>query len=455
MLGHDLDSTICALATAPGSAGVAIIRLSGPRAIAIGAAMSGLESKRLRHCRLRFTRFLAAGGETLDSGYIVAMHRPRSFTGDDVVELHAHGSVAVVQALLSRACALGARPAERGEFSRRAFLAGKLDLSQAEALLDLVSAGTEAARTIALQHLDGRVGEVIAQLRAPIILAMAEVEARLDFSTAEDVGPVPADLTEKLEKTAQKLRSLASTVAAGRARMRGVRAAFYGAPNAGKSTLFNAVVGLDRALVHDQPGTTRDAIESHGELDGIAITWVDTAGIRVSDNPVEAAGIAVAERSVQTADIVVWLTDGTAADPQLPPPPGPPHRKLLRLLSKADRPAHASFAEHPEAGEWPRICATSAEDVTRLKRAITALAQELAAPPVASDVVLTRERHAVAMLRASEAMQRACQMLATEGHLELAAGDLHDAADALAEVTGTIAPDHVLDAVFGQFCIGK
>lgn len=450
----DARSTICAVATAPGTAGVAIIRLSGPEATTIALQVSGLDATKLTHGHMRFAVFRDQG-EPVDRGYVVAFYGPRSFTGEDVVECHVHGSEAITRRMMTALGRLGAHPAQRGEFSRRAFMAGKLDLAQAEGLLELVSAQSEAARVTALRHLDGTVSKAIDQLRAPIIAAMADIEARLDFSTAEDVGPVPAYLRENLQSTATNLRHIASTAAAGKVVMRGTRVALYGAPNAGKSTLFNALVGADRAMVHDQPGTTRDVIEANGELAGVAVTWVDTAGIREGGQTVEAAGIKRAEGAVASADIVIWLTDSSRPRPDLSLPTGPSHRRVVRVLSKVDCPEHSDFTTDPKTASWLRVTALRTDSTKAVIQRVSELVLELTKPSVASDVVLTRERHANAMLRGAESLDRALSMLKRNDQLELAAADLHDAANALAEVTGAIAPDDVLDAVFTQFCIGK
>jgi tRNA modification GTPase len=448
------EETICAVATGSGAAGVAIVRLSGAAAHSIAAALSGLPIAKLRHGRLRLVD-LHDLGERIDQGYIVIFEGPRSFTGEDVAELQVHGSVAITRRIIAAMCRLGARPAERGEFSRRAFLAGKLDLAQAEGLLDLISASSEAARATAMQHLDGRVGDAIKSVRAPIIAAMADIEARLDFSTAEDVGSVPAYLRDDLRATAARLRGIAATAEAGKVRMRGARVAMYGAPNAGKSTLFNTLVGADRALVHHAPGTTRDVIEAQGELAGIAVTWIDTAGVRQADQTVEAAGIERAQAAAASADVVVWLTDGSAPKVDLTLPPGPAHREVLRVLSKADRPLHDDFKTDQQTANWLRVSVLDGARVKEIMQRVGSLVEQFAQPSVASDLVLTRDRQATAMLRAATALDRAVQMLDRDNQLELAAADLHDASAALAEVTGQIAPDDVLDAVFSQFCIGK
>lgn len=449
--------TIVACASGAAVAGVAVLRLSGPLAINIGARIAGLRPAQLGHARMRLRRLRDGEGATLDRGYVVAFVGPRSFTGEDVCELHVHGSPAVCERIIDHACGLGARPAQPGEFTRRAFFAGKLDLAQAEALQDLVSARSEAARALALEHLDGRTGALLRALREPVVAALAHAEARLDFAEHEDVGGLPEQLVVDIADVAARMRTLAATARAGRARIEGVRVALYGAPNAGKSTLFNGLIGDDRALVHHEPGTTRDVVQVHTTIDGLPLCWLDTAGIREGSGDVEFAGIQRANAAVATADIVLWLTDRSVATNGVrhgdvpPPPDGPADRVVLRYLSKADLrpdPSHTTAPHRP-------ICAHRPADLLAITGDIVRAARTLTHPPVADGAVLARTRHAVALLCAATAIERAHVGLRQGLDLELIAADLRDAADALAEVTGEIAPDDVLDAVFSSFCIGK
>ena len=446
--------TICALATAPGAAGVAITRISGPQAIEIAAKLSGQAVDRLRHARMQLVRWADATGP-IDRGYQVVFKGSRSFTGEPIAELHSHGSQAVTRRLMQAISALGARPAERGEFTRRAFLAGKLDLAQAEALLELVSASTEAARTLATQHLDGQVSEAMRALRQPILAAMADVEARLDFATHEDVGEVPENLRQRLRETACELERIAATAQAGQLRMQGARVAIWGAPNAGKSTLFNALVGADKALVHDRPGTTRDALEAAGEAAGVRLMYVDLAGIRAADDEVESAGIDRARQAVQAADVILWAHDNSEPPVDVPLPSAPEHQQVIHLRTKRDLPESPEWTLHKGAERWPTITAMDKDDVVRVQTLIAKTVSALAEPVVQSDVILTRHRQANAMRRAAQSLGTALSLLDRDADLELAAADLREAADALYEVTGELAPDDILDVIFSQFCIGK
>ena len=441
------NDTIVAPATADQPAGVAIVRLSGPGALAIGARIAARPIARLTHALLQFGGLHGPSGR-LDQGYAVAFHAPRSFTGEDVVELHCHGSPAVVRGICDAAEAWGARPARAGEFTRRAWLAGKLDLLQAEALLDLVSARSEAGRKQALAHLDGRASDALAALRRPLIDAIADLEARLDFANEDDVDDLDRDhACDGLRRLADQMTTLAATARAGQLRVRGARIALYGAPNAGKSTLFNALVGADRALVHHQPGTTRDVVEAEGLLGDLRVTWVDTAGVRTAAGDVEAAGIARAHAAAAASDVVLWLVDGAVAhDPidALIPPDGP---MVLRFSTKADL---LGDARRPST----TISAFRDADVQAVRQAVAAALATLDGCR-ADALVLTRGRQAAGLRLAAVATARGCEALRSGAPLELPVADLRDAIDAIDEVTGRIAPDDVLEAIFSRFCVGK
>ncbi len=325
-----------------------------------------------------------------------------------------------------------------------------------------MSARSEAARELALDHLDGRVSALLGALRQPIVAALAEVEARLDFATHEDVGALPEGLTRELHAVAARMRGLAATVRAGRARIDGLRVALYGAPNAGKSTLFNALVGDDRALVHAEPGTTRDVVEARTFAAGVTLTWLDTAGIRRIDaelggaGRIEAAGIERAQATVATADIVIWLRDRSRPTEAIAAPrQGPPDRIVLRYWSKADLPENPARQRTDGFAEASTICANDPADIERLRADLRTATMRLSGQGVAAETVLTRTRHAAGLRTAAEALERAIAALQAGQPLELPAADLHDAADALSEVTGEIPPDDVLEQIFSSFCIGK
>jgi len=453
-LGMEDDRTIVAPATAVTAAGVAVVRLSGPEALTIAASLAGLPATRLAHATMRLRWFRDAHGVRIDRGYVVVFQSPRSFTGQDVAELQVHGSPAVVRALVDAAVAAGARPAQPGEFSLRAFRNGRMDLVQAAALADLVGARSAAGRELALAQMDGRLSDLLNDLRRPLIDALAGIEARLDFADQEDVGELdPQPMIDAWLAQAGRMDSLAGTARAGRIRLQGVRVALAGPPNAGKSTLFNALVGADRALVHHEPGTTRDVIEVPGQLGDLQVNWLDTAGLRQGVGAVESAGVERALAVFATADVVLWLADGGHARARIQRPSG---AAIVPVRTKADLPPVAWWEGDADFGGAIAVSAVTGEGLAELKAAVHAAIVELADGQVGGQqVVLARERQAAGLLRAAEAVRRAARALGERLPSELVAADLRDAVDALAEVVGEIAPDDVLAAVFSRFCIGK
>lgn len=432
-------ATIAALATAPGHAGVAVVRVSGPEALVIGQTLS--HRQQLPHAQMRYGP-LRHEDALIDHGYVVAFHAPRSFTGEDCVEFHVHGSPAVVDRLLEVLASLGARPARAGEFTLRAFEHGRLDLVQAEALADLITARSEAARQAALAHLDGALSRRLEALRQPVVALQAEVEARLDF--ADETGHIDRQaMAAKLRQLQTQLVELRGTARAGRLRLHGVRVVLYGAPNAGKSTLFNALVGAERALVDARPGTTRDTIELTTQLGGVALTWIDTAGVRDTDDRVERAGTERARAEVAHADVVLWLDDGSGAS--VPAPEG--GAVVMQVRSKTDL-----LPGERARGAW-QVSATTGEGVAALRQAVVAAVQAMVSPAGAEQAAVARARHVQGLADAEAALARA--QAALDGPLELLADDLRDAADALSELTGKLVADDVLGAIFSQFCIGK
>ncbi len=441
------QETIAALATAPGSAGVAIVRISGPLAPHIACTLSGRPLADLRHGQLKFGALRDPQGRLLDRGYVTVLNPPHTFTGEAVAELQVHGSPAVVARLLAVVVQLGARPALPGEFTLRAYQHGRLDLLQAEALADLVSARSEAARLAALDHLDGALSRALLDLRQPIVQALAEVEARLDFATEADVGVLDRQAwAQVLHDLHTRVAALLGTARAGRLRLHGARVVLYGAPNAGKSTLLNALCGADRALVDARPGTTRDTIEVTTAPEGVQVTWIDTAGVRDATDPVEQQGTARAQAEAEHADLVLWIQDGSQPVDDARPPRQP---LVLRVRTKADLPTYLA-----EQGTLA-VSVHANLGVTELLTAVVAALRDLGELPRGEQVAITRERHAEGLRQALQALERAQLALGDDEPLELAAADLREATQALDELIGTVTPDDVLGAVFSRFCIGK
>ena len=426
-----MTDTIFALISGRGGA-VTVLRLSGPDAFAIAGALASLPPPR----RAGLRRLRGRDGRTLDHALIVSFPGPASFTGEDCVELSLHGGRAVLVAVSEAMVALGARPAEPGEFSRRAFLNGRLDLLTAEATADLIAAETEAQRRLALTGADA-LATAIAGWREALRQAIAQQEVLIDFPD-EDLPPaVEAKLQSAITALHGEITASLATVPAA-ARLRdGLRFVILGPPNAGKSTLLNALAGAPIAIVTDQPGTTRDAIEVKLDLAGIAVYLTDTAGLRDTTDVVEAEGIARALGHARAADLVI----AAAAAPHPVFPPTPPGIRTLRLVTKSD------LSATPAGGL--AISATTGAGMAELTRALTAeaeiLTDTLGAP------ALGRPRQVACLQAAAAALASA----RTNPEPELRAEDLRAAATALARLTGAIGVEEVLDAVFGSFCIGK
>ncbi|MDB5450229.1 MAG: thdF [Phenylobacterium sp.] len=445
-----MSDTIFAPATAAGRAAVAVVRVSGPQAETAVRRLAGdLPEPR----RASLQRLYDAEGVELDRALVLWFPGPASYTGEDCAEFHVHGGAAVVGALSEALAAMGLRLAEPGEFTRRAFENGKLDLAQAEGVADLVDAETEAQRRQALEQLGGRLSEVQARWREALTQALAMFEAAVDFPDEE----VPADVAGRagpvLEELIAELTTAAADAERGERVREGYRIALVGAPNAGKSTLLNALADREAAIVTAIPGTTRDIIEAPMVLAGYKVLLADTAGLRDTDHEIEAEGVRRARAWATSADLRLWLVDGSAEGRAEVP------RELqpgdLCILTKRDLPENeAGWNAVEEAAERRlpvmAVTARGPNDIAWLKatlteRVVDALAG--AAPPAA-----TRLRHRDLLLEAAERLRHA---LAQDEALELAAEDVRLAARALDRITGRIDPEAVLGKIFSTFCIGK
>ena len=446
--------TIAAIATAPGRGGVGIVRVSGERAPAISQGVIG----RIPPPRqATLATFVDASGAAIDSGLALHFPAPGSYTGEHVVELQGHGSPAALRALLARVVELGARVAEPGEFTRRAFLNGKLDLVEAEAVADLIEAATATAARAAARSLTGEFSARIHAVVDEVTELRMILEASLDFPE-EDVGFVrAADFERRLGVVLQTLDGLLRAARTG-ARLRdGLVVVLAGPPNVGKSSLLNALVRHEAAIVTDIPGTTRDTVERPLDLAGVPVTLVDTAGLRATDDRVEQLGIARTREALARADLALVLVDardreGVVADTHVDAaiPAGIPRIVVHNKTDLAQLPARAEVREHA-THVW--ISALHGNGVPELERAILAVADVDVA---GEDTFIARERHVVAL---REAAQRARGALEHVVHpaaaLELVAEELRECQAALASITGEFTADDLLGVIFSRFCIGK
>ncbi|HOC42945.1 MAG TPA: tRNA uridine-5-carboxymethylaminomethyl(34) synthesis GTPase MnmE [Thermoanaerobaculales bacterium] len=424
--------TIVARATAPGPAALAVVRLSGPGVRRIAGEISP-KVDFSQPWRARLVAVDGVGGEAV----AIAFAAPRSYTGEDMLELTVHGSPFVVGSLVERCIAAGARPAAPGEFSRRAVANGKMDLLQAEAVRDLVRAETAWQARNAREQLGGALSQRLAGLRGDLVELLARLEASLDFAD-QGVDPERAELASRRERCRSGLASLLATAAAGERIRDGVRVVIVGPPNSGKSTLFNTLLGTERAIVAPHPGTTRDLLEAELEIAGLRVTLVDTAGLHEAADPVEVEGVRRARAAAASATVILELSP---ADGGTPPPAPAEEGTTIRVLSKADLP-HAAPGDR-----LPVSCATGA-GVDRLR---ATLAETVAGkvPDLGGEVAISR-RHRRALERAADELI-ACDL----DHPELGAESLRWAVRELGELLGEVATEDLLDEVFGSFCIGK
>jgi len=446
------DSTVAAVATPPGMGAVSLIRVSGPGARAIVAGIFRPVGRAGEVPRVqRFGRIVDRQGDALDEVLVTWFRAPSSFTGEDVVEIACHGGMTVTRSILDLLYLHGAEPAEPGEFSRRAFFNGKIDLTQAEAIMDLIAARSELAVKAANQQLAGRLGEEIESLRLDLVGLVAHVEAWIDFPE-EDIDPGSVEmLTRRLGEIRTTIGRWLATAERGRMLREGVRTVIAGAPNAGKSSLLNVLLGFDRAIVNEVAGTTRDTVEETVIVAGVPVRLIDTAGIREGGDEVEREGIRRSLRHIEEADLVLHVIDGSDSAGMAGELELPGSLRVIRILNKADRPLHPdwktsdglSFSCHdPDAGG-------------RLSRAIEEALGDTGGGFDSANLVAINARHQHRLNRAGEALDRAGQSLAAGESPEFVALDLREALDEIGEVTGKTDVEEILGEIFSTFCIGK
>ena len=440
--------TIAAIATAPGAGGVGIVRLSGPRSRAIAQALSARElSPRQAH----YVRFRDENGETIDDGIALYFAAPASYTGEDVVELQAHGSPAVLHELVARCVALGARRARPGEFSERAFLEGRLDLAQAEAVADLIAAADVRAARAARRALDGEFSRRVEAIGDELLAIRVHVEAAIDFADEPIDTLGGAQLRTRLGDTALALEELLKAAERGRRLRDGLHAVIVGPPNAGKSSLLNVLAGSDRAIVTDIAGTTRDLLHETIRIDGVELTLVDTAGLREGGDVIEREGMRRARGELQRADLALVVLD--ARDPE--------GGRAAVSDAIADVPLHVWVhnkadlldRDMPEAHAALKVSARTGAGIEALHQRLRELAQGNA-DAAGEGAFTARARHVDALAIAREHLAQARAELDSEA-LDLAAESLRLAHDALGEITGRVHADDLLGHIFSSFCIGK
>jgi len=455
------EDTIAAVATPPGEGGVAIVRLSGPDAERIARDIfvrSGGKNGALRsHTLHRGTIRDPKNAAVVDEALAVVMRKPKSYTGEDVVEFHCHGGQLVTRRVLELALAHGARQAAPGEFTQRAFLNGRIDLTQAEAVLDLTRARTEAGMRLALDQMHGGLSQWVGALREELLDILAQVEAAIDFSE-EEIDHLPKDaLNAKIDALKNRIAAIVASYEWGRLFREGARVCIAGRPNVGKSSLLNALVGAERVIVTALPGTTRDVIEESVNLDGLPVALWDTAGIRDTDNPIEQAGIDFTRRHLEVADAALVVLDGsephTAEDEALMK--AVRGKKGFLVVNKNDLPEQLDRSWLAEAAPDKAIVGISAKIGTGLDDLKGALRALLLAAPVEPEIVLTNLRHKAALECSIDGLAAARAAVTSAAPPELIALELLEAKRGLEEVVGIVDSQTVLEHIFMKFCIGK
>lgn len=434
--------TIAAIATPPGRGGVGIIRLSGPDALTIATRLSGvLPAPR----QAAFKRFRDAEGKIIDEGLMLCFVAPHSFTGEDVIELQGHGGPVVMDTLLGRVCELGARPARAGEFSERAFLNDKLDLAQAEAIADLIDAGSRQAARAALRSLEGEFSAAVNNLAQAMLDLRLYVEAAIDFPEEEIDFLADDRLTQRLAGLQDELAKLLHRAEQGARLREGLSLVIAGAPNAGKSSLMNALAGRETAIVTEIPGTTRDLLREHIVLDGLPLHVTDTAGLREAVDAVELEGIRRARLEIERADRVLLVQDASRDAVKVELPAGLP---VTTVMNKVD------ISGDP-AGEHDGVYYLSAKTGVGMNELVQHLKQAAGLGESAEDSFSARRRHLEALRRAQGHLEQGRTVLEASRAGELLAEELRLAHEDLGEITGRVSADDLLGAIFSSFCIGK
>ena len=455
-----LETTIAAIATPLGEGGLAVVRLSGTQAFAIAdqcfrpAGKKSLKPSAAPTHTVQFGK-IVHGGDVVDEVLVAVLRAPRTFTREDTVEISCHGGLLPAKLVLDTLLTHGARLAEPGEFTKRAFLNGRIDLAQAEAVADLIHSRTELALAAANEQLAGKLSQRINRLRDDLMHTLAHVEAHIDFPD-EDIAPNTRDqLLRRLAEGIAFMDELLHTAGEGQILRRGIRAAIVGRPNAGKSSLLNQLLGHDRAIVSHIPGTTRDTIEETANIRGLPVVFIDTAGLRESQDEIEREGIRRSRESLARAELILHVLD--ASEPLTEADRGYlaefADKKRIMVRNKIDLPVKL---ELPLERRSPMIdvCCISGKGIESLKDAIKNLvwSGEIKAEMLQ---VAINSRHQDALQRARAATQRAADALAGEATLELVAMDLRIAANAVGEIVGKTTTEDLLDSIFSTFCIGK
>ncbi len=456
--GAPTSDTIAAIATPLGSGGIGVVRMSGPEALWIARRVT----RRTRDPRPRYAHLVKifdGNDELIDQALLLFMPGPRSYTGEDVAELSCHGGPVALRRVLDSLLAAGARPAGPGEFTLRAFLNGRLDLAQAEAVADLVAAPTPAALAVAANQLAGRLSDAVREMRAACLDLLAQMEAEVDFDEDDVPAMDRAVLASTLDSLHERLEEALATAGRGIMQRHGLRVALVGSPNVGKSSLMNALLSTDRAIVTEVPGTTRDVLEESFDLDGVPIVLNDTAGLRETRDPVETLGVERSSRALEGSDAAVLVLD--ASRPLLSNDEAAAARvrqaakPTIVALNKRDLPHAVRIDDARDLVPGAPVVHTSAirEDVNELRRALRHVIG--LAGSSGSLALVASVRHQEALTRARDELSSARRAVADDEPSDFVSIGVRGAVNALGEITGESATEDLLDVIFSKFCIGK
>lgn len=462
-----LDDTICAIATSPGMGGIAVIRVSGKDALSIvSKCWKGADLESAKSHTAHYGKIIDTDGSILDEVVITVFKTPHSFTGEDVVEISCHGSTWIQQQLLNVLIANGSRIATGGEFTRRAFSHGKMDLSQAEAVADVIASSSRASHRIAMSQMRGSFSHKLNELRNRLLQFVSLMELELDFSEEEVEFADRSHMISLAEEIRDVINKLASSFAVGNVLKNGVPVAIVGETNAGKSTLLNLLLGDDRAIVSDIHGTTRDVIEDTITINGTLFRFIDTAGIRDTTDTIEALGIERTFKKLNEASIVLWVVDGNTSVSEISELskqilPRCLDKNLIVIVNKEDimQPVHRNDIQNTLSTmttDKTNIIFMSAKHQTGLNQLLSLLTEAAALPENdANEVIVTNARHYEALLKAEEAIKRAIDGLTQGISGDFVSQDIRECMHYLGEITGEITTDDILGEIFSHFCIGK
>ena len=447
------QDTICAIATPPGGA-IAVVRVSGPDAVAITDSIFSKSLADAQGYTLHFGQIMDTEGKELDEGLVSVFRAPHSYTGEDCTEINCHGSSYIVQYLLESLFQKGARQANPGEYTMRAFMTGKLDLSQAEAVADLIASSTQATHQMAMSQMRGQFSRELADLQGQLLHLTSLLELELDFNDQDVEFANRQQLSELMDKVEEHISQLADSFQMGNAIKKGIPVAIIGAPNVGKSNLLNALVGEERAIVSSIQGTTRDLIEDTTQIGGITFRFIDTAGIRKTHNKLEQIGIERSLMAAEKAHIILLMTEYSKPFPEIT---FRDDQIVLQVINKCDisLPSSSYLYHRQPTGRMYYISAATGDGLDLLRQGLV----RESSMPKNLDVthsVVTNVRHYNALKQALEALKRAKQAYADQMPTDLVAEDLRGCLHHLGEITGNeITSDEVLQNIFSHFCVGK